>query len=632
MGAESQDGSRPRITVITVHLKQPSRLEKTLRSVRGQTYPRTRIEHLVVDGGSSGESIAVLRRFADHLDWWVSEKDQGVFEAMNKALRRTTGDWIHFLNAGDTYVRPTTLANIAAFLTAADGLAEGGIVLGDVLLQRRNGFVERWHQPSSLMRWGLFRNVCHQAVLYSRAVLQGKQLDTRYRVSADADLHLRLALELEPRSMRRIDLPVAIYEEDGLSFHEGWAALQERGQQLRRRLKGWRRRFNLANLARQRVKYRLRTRQRNRIPRLLVLSLRRRGGGLRYAREIIERFEVPRDVFVSAYAEETTPRGAQEVPTYGGLAGFLLATVSRLPLLLGRIALGLISRRYAALYVPSFHAWNPAFIALFRLFGVRAIVTEHDGLPLPGEARPLEGLARRLCLRMAARRIFLSEFVRDQCLQGDERGEAAFVVPLGVLPHGGLEEPARKHPGRALRVLFLGRVHPRKGVDLLLDALDGLPDDVVTTLTIAGEPSDRRNAQPTDARVRRIARWLEDAEIADLVRTHDVLVLPYRHASQSGVVSIGIAGAIPMICTRAGGLEEQLNAEEALFVETTAEAIAEGLRKLFDDPVRYRDMSRALADKRQRSSWNEIARRIEGIVTWVDCGGSEEPWLASGPD
>ncbi len=622
---EQQVGSfRPRITVITVHLDRPSRLEKTLISVGGQTYPRTNLEHLVVDGGSGERSLEVLHRFADRLAWWVSEKDDGLFDAMNKALRRATGDWIYFLNAGDTYVRPTTLEEVAVSLPAP-----GGLVYGDVLLRRRNGFVKRWPQPPALMRWGLFRNVCHQAVFYSRAALRGKTFDTHYRFSADADLHLRFAGELEPQSIRRIDVPVAVYEQEGLSFREGWRALEERGRQIRRRLIGWRRPLNLANLARQRVKYRLRTRRRDRIPRLLVLSLRRRGGALLYAREIVDRFQIPLDVFVSSYAEEAGPRGAQAAPTYGSLAGFLLATAWRLPRLLGRFALGLISRRYAALYLPSFHSWNPAFIALFRLFGVRSIVTEHDGLPLPGEAWPFEGLARSLCLRMASRSIYLSEFVRDRILQGGGRLGTTFVEPLGVLAHGGLWEPAREHPERALRVLFLGRVTSRKGVDLLIDALDRLPDDVVAGMTIAGESLDRRDLRTTDARVRWIPRWLADEEIAELVRDHDVLALPYRHASQSGVVTIGIAGAIPMICTRAGALEEQLAGDEALFVDTTAEAIAEGLRKLFDDTECYRGMSQALCERRRRSSWSEIAGRIEGIVTWVDCGGIEEPWTAS---
>ncbi|MEM7588441.1 MAG: glycosyltransferase family 4 protein [Acidobacteriota bacterium] len=266
-------------------------------------------------------------------------------------------------------------------------------------------------------------------------------------------------------------------------------------------------------------------------------------------------------------------------------------------------------------------AWNPAFLALFRAFGARTIVTEHDGLPLPGEAWPLEGFARTLCLWLAARRIFLSERVRDRHQQGDR--DTSFVVPLGVLGHGGLRESAREPPGRALRVLFLGRVTPRKGVDLLLDALPHLPVEVVATLTIAGEPEDRRDLRTTDARVRWLSRWLSDEEIAELVRSHDALVLPYRHASQSGVVTIGIAGAIPMICTRAGGLEEQLAADEALFVDSTPRAIAEALRRLAVDFKTYRRMSRLLVDKRSRSSWSEIAGRIEKIITRADCGRAD---------
>lgn len=559
----------------------------------------------------------MLRRFEDGLAWWVSEEDGGVFEAMNKALPHATGDWIHFLNAGDTYVRPTTLEEVATLLPK-----EGGIAFGDVLLRQRNSFVKRWRQPPALLWRSLFRNVCHQAAFYSRPALAGKTFDTHYGSSADADMNLRLAMELEHNSIHRIDVPVAIYEEEGLSFREGWTVLEDRGRQIRRRMKGWRRALNLVNLARQRLKYRMRTRRRERIPKLLVLSLRRRGGGVVYARQIVERFKLPKEVFVSTFAEEKVPSDAQPVPTYGGLAGFIPATATRLPLLLGRFALGLTSGRYAALYLPSFHAWNPAFIALFRLFGTPTIVTEHDGLPLPGEGWPFEGLARRLSLRMASRRIFLSEFVRDQVLRIDQR-DSTFVVPLGVLAHGGLEEPARKHPGRGLRVLFVGRVTARKGVDLLVDAMRKLSYKVVEGLTIAGE-SDGLSIPSTDPWIRQIPRWLDDDEIAELIRNHDVLALPYLQASQSGVATIGIAGAMPMICTRVGGLQEQLTANEAFFVDSTSEAIAVGLRELSENVERYQTMSRSLVAKRDRLSWDETARRIEKIVTWVGSPGFEE--------
>jgi len=103
----------PRITIITPSYNQADFLERTIRSVLDQRYPN--LEYFVIDGGSTDDSVQIIKRYADRLAWWVSQPDRGQTDAINKGLSRATGQIIAYINSDDVYL-PGTLDRIARIM------------------------------------------------------------------------------------------------------------------------------------------------------------------------------------------------------------------------------------------------------------------------------------------------------------------------------------------------------------------------------------------------------------------------------------------------------------------------------------------------------------------------------------
>lgn len=101
---------KPKISVITVCFNAAHVIEKTILSVINQTYPN--VEYIVVDGGSNDGTIDIIKKYEAQIDKWISEPDDGIFDAMNKGIRMASGEWLNMMNAGDFFFSKESLSEV----------------------------------------------------------------------------------------------------------------------------------------------------------------------------------------------------------------------------------------------------------------------------------------------------------------------------------------------------------------------------------------------------------------------------------------------------------------------------------------------------------------------------------------
>jgi len=335
-----------------------------------------------------------------------------------------------------------------------------------------------------------------------------------------------------------------------------------------------------------------------------------RRGCLAYANEMVKLLPTGEiKIYASRESEEPLPDGSYLIPTFKNKWEFIWRTLRTLPNFLWQIRWD-FQQGYQIFYFPVFHHWNPVILLLAKWLGAKTILTIHDAVFHPGEWQWGQGWFQNRAMRRANRLIVLSEFVKKQ-LPVSLQGKTTVIPHPVLLPQTTVPRRVFKLP---LRLLFLGRMARYKGVDLLLEAVKDFSAEKIQHLTLAGLPMQETVLPETAFPIQKIERWLNESEITPLLQEHDVLILPYREASQSGVVALGIPAAIPMVVTKVGGLPEQLAEKEAVWVEPTVHSIRAGIVQLLENPNLYENLHQQLLQKQVKAGTNLIRERFEACI------------------
>lgn len=165
---------KPLITVVTVVYNGASTLEQTIQSVVNQTYDN--VEYIIIDGASTDATLDIIKKYEDKIDYWQSEPDKGIYDAMNKGLDCATGDFLIFMGADDLIFSPSTLKLCAEIMRD-----KTKSYYGDVYLNQHRFIYDYRFSKIKLC----CRNICHQAIFYSKETYKNRKFETQYKIYAD---------------------------------------------------------------------------------------------------------------------------------------------------------------------------------------------------------------------------------------------------------------------------------------------------------------------------------------------------------------------------------------------------------------------------------------------------------------
>jgi glycosyltransferase involved in cell wall biosynthesis len=169
--------NKPLVSVITVVYDGEKYLEKTIQSVINQDYDN--LEYVIIDGGSSDATLDIIKKYESKITYWVSEKDDGIYDAMNKGIDLVSGDWINFMNAGDVFYDCDVLKNIFNKKISQSTIC----IYGDVMVEyggfsvlRKSGNIDKLNKGMQFSHQSLFtRSNYHKTFKF----------DTSYKSAAD---------------------------------------------------------------------------------------------------------------------------------------------------------------------------------------------------------------------------------------------------------------------------------------------------------------------------------------------------------------------------------------------------------------------------------------------------------------
>jgi glycosyltransferase involved in cell wall biosynthesis len=221
----------PGISIITVCLNAENHMEQLLKSVADQTYPG--IEHIIVDGGSTDQTLQIIERYRSKGTVLVSEPDEGLYDAMNKGMKLATGDYLLFLNSDDSLSGPDILEKVMKVGTGCDAC------YGEVMFVDETGHPmglrsERTpHKVPQRLDWRSFRRgmvVSHQAFIIRKKL--AVPFDMNYTIAADIDWMIRCLRAC--RMVCNTGLVITWFRTGGLSKKRQRLAWKERFQILGR--------------------------------------------------------------------------------------------------------------------------------------------------------------------------------------------------------------------------------------------------------------------------------------------------------------------------------------------------------------------------------------------------------------
>ena len=179
----SKNSYKPLVTIITVVYNGENLIEKTILSVMNQTYDN--IEYIIIDGGSNDRTLNIMKKYQDGIDYWISERDGGIYDAMNKGVKIATGDFVNFMNAGDIFYSNNVLDTFINKITD-----KNKVYFGRAKIQHATS---SWSYPNekynnnNIDLWLKNNLPNHQAMFFPKKFYKNYLYNLEYKIGSDSD-------------------------------------------------------------------------------------------------------------------------------------------------------------------------------------------------------------------------------------------------------------------------------------------------------------------------------------------------------------------------------------------------------------------------------------------------------------
>lgn len=200
-----------KISIITATYNSGDTIEQSIESVIKQTYPN--IEYILIDGGSKDKTLDIIKKYHKSISFWVSEEDGGIYDAFNKGICASSGEYLYFLGSDDALVDNRTIENLVSCLEAETDVLAGSVWFVDEksLLQKR--WKGSFNGDRSAYKSGM---PPHQGMLMRASLVKKYMFDCSYKIVSDYKLFLDCYLN-EKANIKTVNHPVAFFSTGGVS-------------------------------------------------------------------------------------------------------------------------------------------------------------------------------------------------------------------------------------------------------------------------------------------------------------------------------------------------------------------------------------------------------------------------------
>lgn len=211
----------PKISIITVAYNATDTIEETILSVINQTY--SNIEYIIIDGGSTDGTIDIIKKYSDNISYWISEPDKGIYDAMNKGINIATGEWINFMNCGDTFVSKHTLSTVFDEETWNDY----DIIYGNSIMKTEESMT--WVNSSENINLLKYTTIYRHGASFTKSSVHKEYLFdlTKKELGYALDFHLINKLYRLNKKFKKINSDILIFPIEGVSNNTLKSSLYE---------------------------------------------------------------------------------------------------------------------------------------------------------------------------------------------------------------------------------------------------------------------------------------------------------------------------------------------------------------------------------------------------------------------